>query len=79
VDRSSGWNLQSYASGTKLCMMLKLRTFRKVDQKYLESFEIWCWRSMENFSHTDRARNEVLHKTKDVKNILHTTKSKKTN
>jgi hypothetical protein len=22
-------------------------TLRKVDQKYLESFEMWCWRRME--------------------------------
>jgi hypothetical protein len=25
-------------------------TLRKVDQKYLESFEMWCWRRMEKFS-----------------------------
>jgi hypothetical protein len=25
-------------------------TFRKVDQKYLESFEMWCWRRMEKIS-----------------------------
>jgi hypothetical protein len=23
------------------------RTLRKVDQKYLESFKLWCWRRME--------------------------------
>jgi hypothetical protein len=73
MDRSSGWNLQSSASGAKLCMMLKLGTLRKADRKYLKSFETWCWRSMEKFSRTDRARSEeVLHKTKDKKNILHT-------
>jgi hypothetical protein len=33
-------------------------TFRKVDQKYLESFEMWCWRRMEKISRTDRVRNE---------------------
>jgi hypothetical protein len=22
-------------------------TLRKIDQKYLESFEMWCWRRME--------------------------------
>jgi hypothetical protein len=77
--------MQSSASGAKLPVMLKLRTLRKVDQKYLESFEIWCWRSMvkfsmEKFSRTDRARNEeVLHKTKDEKNILHTAESRKVN
>jgi hypothetical protein len=33
-------------------------TLRKVDQKYLESFEMWCWRRMEKISWTDRVRNE---------------------
>jgi hypothetical protein len=32
----------------------------KLDQKYLESFEIWYWRSMEKVIWTDRARNEAL-------------------
>jgi hypothetical protein len=32
-------------------------TLRKVDQKYLESFEMWCWRRMEKISWTDRVRN----------------------
>jgi hypothetical protein len=32
-------------------------TFRKVEQKYLESFEMWCWRRMEKISWTDRVRN----------------------
>jgi hypothetical protein len=45
---------------------------RKVDQKYLESFEVWCWRRME-ISWTDRVRNEeVLHRVKEERNILHT-------
>jgi hypothetical protein len=25
-------------------------TLRKVDQKYLESFEMWCWRRMEKMT-----------------------------
>jgi hypothetical protein len=29
----------------------------KVDQKYLESFEMWCWRRMEKISWTDHVRN----------------------
>jgi hypothetical protein len=32
-------------------------TLGKVDQKYLESFEMWCWRRMEKISWTDRVRN----------------------
>jgi hypothetical protein len=32
-------------------------TLRKVDQTYLGSFEMWCWRRMEKISCTDRVRN----------------------
>jgi hypothetical protein len=40
-------------------------TLRKVDQKYLESLDIWCWRRMEKINWTDRVRNEeVLHRVK---------------
>jgi hypothetical protein len=30
-----------------------------VDQKHLESFEMWCWRRMEKISWTDHVRNEA--------------------
>jgi hypothetical protein len=33
-------------------------TLRAVDQKHLESFEMWCWRRMEKTSWTDHVRNE---------------------
>jgi len=33
-------------------------TLRAVDQKNLESFEMWCWRRMEKISWTDYVRNE---------------------
>ena len=32
-------------------------TLRAPDQKYLESFEMWCWRRMEKISWTDHVRN----------------------
>jgi hypothetical protein len=52
-------------------------TFRKVDQKYLESFVMWCWKRMEKISWTDRVRNEeVLHTVKEERNIVHTIKRK---
>jgi hypothetical protein len=55
-------------------------TLRKVDQKYLESFEMWCWRRMEKISWTDRVRNEeVLHGVKKERNILHKIKRRKAN
>jgi hypothetical protein len=55
-------------------------TLRKIDQKYLESFDMWCWRRMEKISWTDRVRNEeVLHRVKAERNIVHTIKRRKAN
>jgi len=31
-----------------------------VDQKHLESFEMWCWRRMQKISWTDHVRNEEV-------------------
>jgi len=48
-------------------------TFRKVHQKFPESFEMWCWRRMETFSWTDRVRNEGMsHRVKEKRNVLRT-------
>jgi hypothetical protein len=53
---------------------------RKLDQEYLESFEMWCWRRMEKISWTDRVKNEaVLHRVKEERNILHTIRRRKAN
>jgi len=47
-------------------------TLRAVDQKHVESFEMWCWRRMEKISWTDHVRNEdVLLRVKEQRNILH--------
>jgi hypothetical protein len=47
-------------------------TFRAVDQKYLESFEMWCWRRMEKIIWTDHVRNKkILLRVKEQTNILH--------
>jgi hypothetical protein len=55
-------------------------TLRKVDQKYLESFEMWCWRRIETISWTHCVKNEeVLHRVKEERNILHTIKRRKAN
>jgi hypothetical protein len=36
-------------------------TLPKVDQKYLQRFQIWCWRRMERISFTGHVKNgEVL-------------------
>jgi hypothetical protein len=55
-------------------------SLRKVGQKYLESFEMWCWRRKEKTSSTDHVKNEkVLHRVNEDRNILHTlTKGKLT-
>jgi hypothetical protein len=43
----------------------------EADQKYLESFEMWCWRRMEKFSWTDRVSNEeALLRVMEERNIL---------
>jgi hypothetical protein len=35
-------------------------TLQAVDQKHLESFEMWCWRRMEKISWTDHVSNEEV-------------------
>jgi hypothetical protein len=53
-------------------------TLRKVHQKHLGSFEIWCWKRMDNVSWINRVRNEeLLHRVKENGNILHTLNRKK--
>jgi len=47
------WNIVWYGAETW--------TFRKVDQKYLDSFEIWCWRRMEMINWTERVRCEYAY------------------
>jgi hypothetical protein len=55
-------------------------TLRKVDQKYLESSELWCWRRMHKVSCTNRVRNgEVLPRVKEERKVLHTINRMKAN
>jgi len=55
-------------------------TLRAVGQKYLESFEMWCWRRMGKISWTDRVRNkEVLFRVKEQRIILHEISKRKAN
>ena len=55
-------------------------TLRTVDQKHLESFEMWCWRRMEKISWTKHLRNEdVLLRVKEQRNILHEIRKRKAN
>ena len=57
------WSMALYGAGTW--------TLRAADQKYLERFEMWCWRRMEKISWTDHVRNEVLLTVIEQSNILH--------
>jgi len=66
------WNIALYGAETW--------TPRAVDQKHLESFEMWCWRRMEKICWTDHVRNEeVLLIVKEHKNILHEIRKRKAN
>jgi len=49
---------------------------REVDQIYIASFEMWCWRRME-IGWTDSMRNEVLNGVKEERNVIYTIKSGK--
>jgi len=55
-------------------------TLRAVDQKNLESSEMWYWRRMEKISWTNHVRNEeVLLRVKEQRNILHEIRKRKAN
>jgi len=55
-------------------------TLRAVDQKHLESFEMWCCRRKEKSSLADHVRNEeVLLRVKEQRNILHEIRKRKAN
>ena len=53
-----GLNLRKKLVKCRTLYGAEIWTLRKVDKKYLESFEMWCWRKMEKISWTDRVRNE---------------------
>jgi hypothetical protein len=55
-------------------------TLRAVDQKHVESSEMWCWRRIEKISRTDHVRNdEVLLRVSEQRNILHEIRKRKAN
>jgi hypothetical protein len=66
------WSIALYGAETWM--------LRAVDQKHLESFEMWCWRRMEKISWTDHVRNgDVLLRVKEQRNILHEIRKWKAN
>jgi len=49
-----------------------------LDQKYLDGFEMCCWRRMKKLGWTGRVKNkEVLYNVKEENNILHKMKKRK--
>jgi hypothetical protein len=66
------WSIALYSAETW--------TLRAVDQKHLESFEMWCWRRTERISWADYGRNEdVLLRVKKQRNILYKIDKRKAN
>jgi hypothetical protein len=59
-------------------MVLKLGHLR--NQSKLENFEMWCWRRKGKIGWTIHVKNEeVLHRVKEERNILHTIQRRKAN
>jgi len=55
-------------------------TLRKVDQKYLKSFVMWCWIRTEKMSWTEHLRNEEeLKRVKKERNVLQKIRRRKGN
>jgi hypothetical protein len=51
-----------------------------VDQKHLESFEIWYWIRLEKINWTDHVKNEeILLRVKEQGNVLHEISKQKAN
>jgi len=66
------WNMALYGAETW--------TLRAADQKYLESFEMWYWRRMEEISWTDHVRNaEVFLRVNEQRNIIREIRKRKAN
>jgi hypothetical protein len=71
--------VESYIWGTKF-YGAETYTLHKLDQKYLENFEMCCWRSMEDIVWTDLGKNEaIVLRVKKERNILHTLTKRKGN
>ena len=52
-------------------------TLQKVDRKYLDDFETWCWRKKEKISWTDHVKNgKVLQTVTEERDVLFTIKRK---
>ena len=54
-------------------------TAQKADQKFLEVFQLRCWRRMEEINWANRGRNEILHRARSERKIPHTINKRKAN
>ncbi|GFG29807.1 hypothetical protein Cfor_00237 [Coptotermes formosanus] len=68
INQQTGFNVRKklvkcYIWSTALCGA-ETWTLRKVYQKYLRSFEMWCWRRTDKISQTDREEWNILHTVK---------------
>ena len=61
-----------------LYLSVETWTFRTLDQKYLKSFEMWCWRRMEKMCWTGRVQNEeLIHRVEEESSISQTINRRK--
>uniref|UniRef100_A0A8D8XRU9 Endonuclease-reverse transcriptase n=1 Tax=Cacopsylla melanoneura TaxID=428564 RepID=A0A8D8XRU9_9HEMI len=64
------WSVVLYGSETW--------TMRKKEEKFLENFEMWLWRRIENIKWSDKIRNEeVLKRVGEERTILKTISKRK--
>ena len=55
-------------------------TLRKLERKYLEKFEIWCWRRMEKIKWSEKVTNEqVLDRIGEKRTLLNNVLRRKAN
>jgi hypothetical protein len=55
-------------------------TLQEVDQKYIESFEMWCWIRVDKISWNDHVKiEEALYRDKEKWSVLHTVKRQRSN
>jgi hypothetical protein len=66
------WSIALYGSETW--------TIRKLERKYLESFEMWCWRRMEKIIWSEKVTNEqVLDRIGEKRTLLNNILCRKAN
>jgi hypothetical protein len=70
-EKFLNWCLTACKRGDSVLILLISLDTLQVNQKYMQSFEILRWKRMK-ISRTDGVKNEVWHRVKEERNILHT-------